>query len=111
MSLNQSSNVERVAEYCPGGFHPVLLNDTFKNGRYTVINKLGYGTFATVWLATDAVLSKHVSLKILAANASASELEVLRHLQAAKDLSAGSEYVMQVLDLFTHIGPNGSTLR
>lgn len=39
-----------------GGYHPVALGDTFKNGRYTIVRKLGWGHFSTVWLAHDHML-------------------------------------------------------
>jgi serine/threonine protein kinase len=44
---------ERMTRYRPGGFHPVKLGDTFKDGRYKVYHKLGWGGFSTVWLARD----------------------------------------------------------
>lgn len=45
---------ENVLNYKPGGFHPVCLGDTFKNGRYKVHHKLGFGGYGTVWLANDS---------------------------------------------------------
>lgn len=33
---------ESPADYNAGGYLPVKLNDTFKNGRYKVVRKLGY---------------------------------------------------------------------
>lgn len=44
---------ESLVRYKPGGFHPVNLGDTFRDGRYTIRHKLGYGGYATVWLARD----------------------------------------------------------
>jgi len=38
--------------YQPGGYHPVHLGDVYRE-RYRVINKLGFGTYSTVWLARD----------------------------------------------------------
>ena len=39
--------------YRVGGYHPVALGDVF-NGRYTVVEKLGWGHFSTVWMVRDA---------------------------------------------------------
>ena len=44
---------EELSKYKPGGYHPVTLGDTFKNGRYEIHHKLGFGGFSTVWLAKD----------------------------------------------------------
>lgn len=44
---------ESLLNYQPGGFHPVALGDTFKDGRYQVHHKLGWGGSSTVWLAHD----------------------------------------------------------
>lgn len=44
---------EEIAKYCPGGYHPVSVGDTFKGGRYRVAHKLGWGNFSTVWLVRD----------------------------------------------------------
>lgn len=40
-------------DYHRGRYFPVKLGDTFKSGRYRVMHKLGWGGFATVWLARD----------------------------------------------------------
>jgi serine/threonine-protein kinase SRPK3 len=45
---------ESISGYRPGGYHPVSLGDTFKNGRYKVYHKLGWGGYSTVWLAKDS---------------------------------------------------------
>jgi serine/threonine-protein kinase SRPK3 len=44
---------EELAGYGPGGYHPVRLGDTLDDGRYQILNKLGFGSFSTVWLARD----------------------------------------------------------
>src|SRR5271169_3054964 len=44
-----------LMNYCPGVYHPVRLGDTFKDGRYTVIQKLGFGVYSTVWLCRDTL--------------------------------------------------------
>lgn len=45
---------EDLGKYCPGGYHPVRLNDSLYNGRYEILHKLGFGASSTVWLAQDS---------------------------------------------------------
>lgn len=112
----QFPNTENLNAYCAGGFHPVHLNDTFKNGRYTVVHKLGSGQYSTVWLVKDSSNGKYESLKILAADASkwsgkssaADEAKVLSRLRdSVQGDDEGRDYVMKFLDSFDHEGPNG----
>ena len=44
---------EHISRYCRGGYHPVHIAQSFKDGRYIVVYKLGWGSFSTVWLAKD----------------------------------------------------------
>lgn len=44
---------EPLSRYRQGGYHPVTLGDTFNDTRYTVLHKLGWGGYSTVWLARD----------------------------------------------------------
>ncbi|KAH9456866.1 hypothetical protein Pst134EA_020777 [Puccinia striiformis f. sp. tritici] len=44
---------ESPYDYEMGGYHPVKIGDKFHENRYSVIRKLGYGQFSTVWLAHD----------------------------------------------------------
>ena len=57
ISIYHDSNLlcsqEEMSMYRPGGFHPVCLGDTFKDGRYKIYHKLGWGGYSTVWLAKD----------------------------------------------------------
>jgi len=48
-----ASEEEDLEDYCKGGYHPVEPGQVYKNGRYTVVRKLGWGHFSTVWLARD----------------------------------------------------------
>ncbi|WEW59325.1 serine/threonine protein kinase [Emydomyces testavorans] len=103
---------ERFSRYRPGGYHPVCLGDTFKNGRYKVHHKLGFGSFATVWLANDRKQNRWVSLKILTAESSSEsrELRILDQLAKRSQGNLFSKYIVQVLDHFVHQGPNGHHL-
>jgi len=53
-----------------GGYHPVRLGEKFKQGRYVVLKKLGWGHFSTVWLVLDTHTHTFAALK--ASNLSAS---------------------------------------
>lgn len=44
---------ESSSQYRSGLYYPVKLGDTFKNGRYKIWHKLGWGGFSTIWLARD----------------------------------------------------------
>lgn len=44
---------EDCEDYVKGGYHPVHVGDTFSDGRYLIVRKLGWGHFSTVWLARD----------------------------------------------------------
>ncbi|KAJ4861386.1 protein kinase domain-containing protein [Trichoderma breve] len=61
---------EELAKYCHGGYHPVHLNDLLCDGRYRILDKLGFGSFSTVWLAQDEVKDIYVSIKIAVAEQS-----------------------------------------
>ncbi|KAK4154909.1 kinase-like domain-containing protein [Chaetomidium leptoderma] len=106
----QPSNLLHTQEvmrlYRPGGFHPVRLGDTFKDGRYTVHHKLGWGGFSTVWLAQDESLEEWVALKIITADTPTPS----RELQTLQDLhqAHATHRTVQLLDSFVHEGDNGS---
>ena len=53
IQYNIGLSAESLRHYCPGGYHPIHLNDTLKDGQYEILHKLGFGSFATVWLARD----------------------------------------------------------
>lgn len=56
MKRTSSSSVierlESLSDYSPGGYHPIHIGDELSH--YTVIDKLGWGAYSTVWLATDS---------------------------------------------------------
>lgn len=110
---------EPLERYCPGGFHPVALADTFKDGRYVVRHKLGHGGFSTVWLALDEQHrdppSRYVAIKIKSSSSSEmgieADPEVVRLRQLEEHYLKGSQDrprpYAQLLDHFSIEGPNG----
>ncbi|KAF1948634.1 kinase-like protein [Byssothecium circinans] len=114
--INQSQyNIGVPAEdltlYTPGGYHPIHINDRFKDGRYEILNKLGFGSFSTVWLARDHHNHRNVSMKVVVSEKSDSqkgELGILKHIEAKSDgQHPGRKHISRLLDSFYHEGPNG----
>lgn len=66
-------------------------------GKFLVERRLGSGSFATVWLATDPDLAAQVAIKVLADNWSANDEIKRRFVQEARTLrSLGHPRVVQV---------------
>lgn len=73
-------DVEELEQYCPGGYHPISINDTLHN-RYRIINNLSYGGYSTVWLTKDKKTSSYVAVKVSTAeNNNLQEYSILRQL-------------------------------
>ncbi|EHY60029.1 serine/threonine kinase 23 [Exophiala dermatitidis NIH/UT8656] len=121
-SLSSSSSEEDPAEttadeedsedYCKGGYHPVHVGETYNNGRYVVVRKLGWGHFSTVWLSRDTTTGKHVALKVVRSAAhytetAIDEIKLLNRVNQANPNHPGRRYVVSLLDSFEHKGPNG----
>ncbi|KAH6641823.1 kinase-like domain-containing protein, partial [Chaetomium tenue] len=92
---------EGVSYYCPGGFHPVLIGDVL-DGRFKVVNKLGFGPEATVWLCRHVRWDEWRAIKIYAAESSHENLASAK-VQETLHLSPS-------LDHFWVVGPNGRHL-
>ena len=110
MYLPPPTACEALPLYRSGGYHPVKLGGTFSDGCCTVIRKLGYGGFATVWLALDSQENRHVALKTLTANASidCTELSILQKIRRSKVKHVHGAYIAPLLDHFQVSGPNGT---
>ncbi|CBI17105.3 unnamed protein product, partial [Vitis vinifera] len=105
-----TSEDEGTEDYRRGGYHAVRIGDTFKNGRYVVQAKLGWGHFSTVWLAWDTQKSKYVALKVQKSakhytEAAMDEITILK--QIAEGDPDDKRCVVKLLDHFKHSGPNG----
>jgi serine/threonine-protein kinase SRPK3 len=108
-----TADEEDSEDYCKGGYHPVIVGEQFKDGKYTVVRKLGWGHFSTVWLSRDNVTQKHVALKVVRSAAhytetAIDEIKLLNKIVAAKPDHPGRKHVVSLLDSFEHKGPNGT---
>ncbi|KAK5278463.1 hypothetical protein LTR14_012450, partial [Exophiala xenobiotica] len=44
---------ENFLDYRPGGYHPVAIGASLKDGRYKIQHKPSYGGFLTAWVVRD----------------------------------------------------------
>ncbi|KAJ5165126.1 uncharacterized protein N7500_006956 [Penicillium coprophilum] len=110
VEYNWIEGVERLEEYQPGGYHPIMVGDVL-HGRYKIVDKLGFGGYSTVWLARDAYLNRYVTLKVSIADSIQHETNVLKALSVLPSSSSpvhpGRGLVPVFLDEFEVRGPNG----
>lgn len=104
---------EDIGDYKQGGYHPVAIGDLFKDGRYQIVRKLGWGHFSTVWLAKDHHNNmNYVALKVVRAaphytETALDEIRILKRVKTADPDHPGMEYIVNLYDDFVHEGPNG----
>lgn len=114
-SLDEAENTadeEDSEDYCKGGYHPVSVGEQYKDGKYTIVRKLGWGHFSTVWLSRDNTSGKHVALKVVRSAAhytetALDEIKLLKKVVDANKDHPGRKHVVSLLDSFNHKGPNG----
>ncbi|KAH7153328.1 kinase-like domain-containing protein [Dactylonectria macrodidyma] len=96
--------------YIPGGFHPVQIDDRLHT-RYRIVNKLGYGSSSTVWLALDEQTSKYVAIKVGTAGAGREEEVNLSRLRTGLATCSHATDKLSMIDVpldsFSLDGPNG----
>jgi serine/threonine-protein kinase SRPK3 len=108
-----TADEEDSEDYCKGGYHPVQIGEKYKDGKYTIVRKLGWGHFSTVWLSRDNSNGKHVALKVVRSAAhytetAIDEIKLLNKIVQAKPNHPGRKHVVSLLDSFEHKGPNGT---
>ncbi|KAI0757348.1 kinase-like protein [Daedaleopsis nitida] len=108
-----SKDEEAPADYNSGGYLQVKINDSFKDGRYLVLRKLGWGHFSTVWLAKDNQTRRHTALKVVKsagryAETARDEIKLLRQVMDANPSHRGRSHIVSFLDHFEHSGPEDS---
>jgi serine/threonine-protein kinase SRPK3 len=114
-SVDEADNTadeEDSEDYCKGGYHPVQVGEQYKDGKYTIVRKLGWGHFSTVWLSRDNTNGKHVALKVVRSAAhytetALDEIKLLKKVVDANKDHPGRAHVVSLLDSFNHKGPNG----
>ncbi|KAG8156984.1 hypothetical protein KVR01_013206 [Diaporthe batatas] len=110
---------EDLDNYKRYGLHPIIPGDSLpkpstcvshpqKKPRYTIIVKIGFGAFSTVWLAQDADTRQFFAVKVGQGKADAdlsTEARILQHIR--QSTGRGREHIIHLYDLFTIKGPNG----
>ena len=123
------SEDEGIEDYKKGGYHPVFIGEIL-NGRYVILQKLGWGHFSTVWLARDVKYGTYVAIKVQKSashylEAAFDEVEILQKAvkhahdpRWIKDLheiygpdktefGVDDCHVVQLLNAFIYQGPYG----
>ncbi|KAG6222083.1 hypothetical protein E4U26_005531 [Claviceps purpurea] len=112
---------EDPTRYKQFGLHPIILGDVLpkpltcvsdvnKAPRYRIMFKLGFGAFATVWLARDLVDKRYVAVKVGHGSDNPlpdRECEILSQIRETGPGKYGHDRVIELLDAFVVEGPNG----
>ncbi|KAK7710315.1 hypothetical protein SLS64_005900 [Diaporthe eres] len=101
-------DVENLKNYQVGGYHPIAIGDTLKDGRYQIVDKLGHGGYSTIWIARDRdAATQYVSVKICISDKTITshENEIVHRLLDSDDKRASM--ILPTLDEFVLDGPNG----
>ena len=93
---DSDSDDEGTEGYRKGGYHPVKIGEAFKDGRYVVKRKLGWGHFSTCWLCDDLETGRTVALKVQKSashysEAARDEIEILKRVADATTVDRGDE--------------------
>jgi serine/threonine protein kinase len=115
--FSSMESTEEMTRYVPGGYHPVVIGDIISSPRngsdgrsrqYRIVNKLGWGSSATVWLAQADSSKAFVAVKVTTAGGNLTREVAM--LEAASKVQTNGEqppHVLNLLDHFTLDGPNG----
>lgn len=108
---------EDLDQYCPGGYCPIAIGDVL-GGRYQVVNKLGCGGFASVWLCRDRKTASWKAVKVIASEASGQacgkdhgEWYTIQHFKDLSNYEEVSKHLCIPEDYaILENGPNGDHL-
>ncbi|KAK8045386.1 SRSF protein kinase 3 [Apiospora rasikravindrae] len=105
---------EDKERYRPGGFHPIMLGDRIGHqGRYKIVDKLGWGYGSTVWLCKDSDIASWRAVKVLQAsdsNEENQELKIFKLLEHVDREELEQNHVGLPESYFWQDGPNGRHL-
>lgn len=109
--MSEVEEQEAPSDYSKGGYHPIKISEIL-NGRYYIIRKLGWGHFSTVWLSWDLHSKRFVALKVVKSadhftETALDEIELLRCVRDSAPSDPYHDRVIQLLDDFKIVGPNG----
>jgi serine/threonine-protein kinase SRPK3 len=111
--FSSESEEEEESSYKPGGYHRVRLGDVY-NGRFEVVEKLGWGHFSTVWKCRDRDRDNAlVAMKVQKSarhyrEAAQDEIDLLEcTIKAARKSATDDVRVVTLVDSFEVNGPNG----
>ncbi|KAL6748122.1 kinase-like domain-containing protein, partial [Haematococcus lacustris] len=110
LSQSSESEDEGIEDYKKGGYHPVNIGETYHAGKYTVLRKLGWGHFSTVWLVINNVDGGYGAMKVQKSakhytEAACDEITLLTQIKEGDP--SNSKHCVHLLDHFQHTGPNG----
>ena len=93
---DSDSDDEGTEGYRKGGYHPVKIGEAFKDGRYVVKRKLGWGHFSTCWLCDDLETGTAVALKVQKSashysEAARDEIDILERVADWRTVDRGDE--------------------
>lgn len=105
------SEQESSKDYKIGGYHPVEIGDVY-NEKYSVIRKIGWGHFSTVWLCWDLKDKRFVALKVVKSSKSymesaEDEIKLLTEIRDKDTEHPGRLRNIILLDNFTIAGIHG----
>lgn len=94
-----------------GGYHPVWEGERYgPDSRYTVLKKLGWGHFSTVWLVIDAKTGSYGAMKVQKSEKHYTEAarDEITLLSQIRDHDPKDEmHCCRLIDNFEHVGPHG----
>ncbi|CAK5116986.1 unnamed protein product [Aphanomyces euteiches] len=112
---SSESEEEEETSYKTGGYHRVQVGDVF-NQRFTVLEKLGWGHFSTVWRCRDAETGNQVAMKVQKSashymEAARDEVELLECVNKAASRTGIAPRIVKLIASFEHTGPHGVRTR